>query len=138
MRVACLPSAKMGAAALAEGLCPGLPGAISFLPTPSDSRTFHQRALEEEAGSYEERVGGDLSNLVFGQVFPELARAIATAAPAAPLQEVREAALILLYPPFVHSVCQGQESPVSPNDARYDDYGLRGTGSWGCRQTEGS
>jgi hypothetical protein len=68
----------------------------AFLPTPSDPRTFHQRAIDE-GKYYEERVAENLSNLVFGTVFPELAKAIAAAAPAAPLQEVREAALILLY-----------------------------------------
>jgi hypothetical protein len=68
----------------------------AFLPTPSDPRTFHQRAIDE-GKFYEERVAENLSSLVFDTVFPELARAIAAAAPAAPLQEVREAALILLY-----------------------------------------
>jgi hypothetical protein len=62
-------------------------GREAFLPTPSDSRTFHQRALEE-GRFYEERVATNLSNLVFGQVFPRLTRAIAAAAPEAPLQEV--------------------------------------------------
>ena len=60
-----------------------------FLGTPSDARTFHQRALAE-ARFYEERVAANLSNLVFGGVFPQLARAIAAAAPDAPLQDVRE------------------------------------------------
>jgi hypothetical protein len=68
----------------------------AFLPAPSDPRTFHQRAIDE-GKYYEERVAENLSNLVFGTVFPELAKAIAAVAPAAPLQEVREAALILLY-----------------------------------------
>src|SRR5467141_737209 len=48
----------------------------SFLGTPSDARTFHQRALEE-GRFYEERVAANLSNLVFGEVFPQLASAIA-------------------------------------------------------------
>ena len=48
-------------------------GREAFLPTPSDSRTFHQRALAE-GRFYEDRVAANLSNLVFGQVFPELAR----------------------------------------------------------------
>ena len=65
----------------------------AFLPTPSDPRTFHQRAIDE-GRFYEERVAENLSNLVFGTVFPELAKAIAAAAPSAPLQEVREAALM--------------------------------------------
>ena len=60
------------------------------------ARTFHQRAIAE-GRFYEERVAASLSDLVFGQVFPELARAIAAAEPDAPLSEVREAALLLLY-----------------------------------------
>ena len=50
----------------------------AFLPTPSDPRTFHQRAIDE-GKFYEERVAENLSNLVFGTVFPALARAIAAA-----------------------------------------------------------
>jgi hypothetical protein len=53
----------------------------AFLPTPSDPRTFHQRAIDE-GKLYEERVAENLSSLVFDTVFPELARAIAAAAPA--------------------------------------------------------
>ena len=58
----------------------------AFLPGTTDPRTFHQRAIEE-GRFYEERVASSLSGLVFGQVFPGLARAIAAAAPAAPLGE---------------------------------------------------
>jgi len=95
----------------------------AFLPTPSDSRTFHQRALEE-GRFYEERVATNLSNLVFGQVFPELARSISGAAPAAPLQEVREAALILLY--RLLFILYAEDRDLLPvRDSRYDDYGLR-------------
>lgn len=65
-------------------------------PATADSRTLHQRVLDE-GRVYEERVATDLSELVFEQVFPKLARAIAEAAPDAPLSEVRDAALILLY-----------------------------------------
>jgi hypothetical protein len=68
----------------------------AFLRSPADARTFHQRAIDE-ARFYEERVAGNLSNLVFGFIFPALAQSIAAAAPNASLQEVREAALILLY-----------------------------------------
>jgi hypothetical protein len=45
----------------------------AFLPTPSDQRTFHQRAIDE-GKFYEERVAENLSNLVFGTVFPSLPR----------------------------------------------------------------
>ena len=65
-----------------------------------------------------------MSNLVFGQVFPELARAIAAAAPAAPLQEVREAALILLY--RLLFILYAEDRDLLPvRDRRYEDYGLR-------------
>lgn len=71
-------------------------GRDAFLPTGADNRTFHERA-RAEAAFYEERVAASLSALVFDQVFPDLATAIARAAPDAPLQDVREAALYLLY-----------------------------------------
>ena len=95
----------------------------AFLPTASDNRTFHQRALEE-GRFYEERVANNLSAVVFGEVFPELARAIAAAAPAAPLQEVREATLILLY--RLLFILYAEDRDLLPvRDSRYDDYGLR-------------
>lgn len=98
-------------------------GRDAFLPAPSDERTFHQRALKE-AHFYEERVAKNLSDLVFGHVFPELARAIASAAPTAPLQEVREAALILLY--RLLFVLYAEDRNLLPvREARYDEYGLR-------------
>jgi len=95
----------------------------AFLPTPSDSRTFHQRALQE-GRFYEERVAASLSDLVFGQVFPELARAIAEAAPDAPLPDVRDAALILLY--RLLFILYAEDRNLLPvRDPRYGDYGLR-------------
>jgi hypothetical protein len=95
----------------------------SFLPSPADSKTFHLRAIDE-GRFYEERVAGSLSNLVFGTVFPELAKAIAAAAPDAPLQEVREAALILLYRLLILLYAEDRDLlPV--RDGRYAEYGLR-------------
>jgi hypothetical protein len=95
----------------------------SFLGTASDPRTFHQRALDE-GRFYEERVAANLSKLVFGGVFPQLARAIAAAAPDAPLQEVREAALILLY--RLLFILYAEDRDLLPvGDSRYGDYGLR-------------
>ncbi|MGZ8940955.1 MAG: Eco57I restriction-modification methylase domain-containing protein, partial [Limisphaerales bacterium] len=95
----------------------------AFLPTPSDHRTFHQRALEE-GRFYEERVATNLSNMVFGYVFSGVSRAIADAAPTAPLQEVREAALILLY--RLLFILYAEDRDLLPvRDRRYDDYGLR-------------
>lgn len=95
----------------------------SFLGTASDPRTFHQRALDE-GRFYEERVAANLSNLVFGGVFPQLARAIASAAPDAALQDVREAALILLYRLLFILYAEDRDLlPVA--DSRYSEYGLR-------------
>ncbi len=95
----------------------------AFLPDAVDERTFHQRAIEE-GRFYEERVAASLSDLVFGQVFPELARAIAAAAPDSPLPEVREAALILLY--RLLFILYAEDRDLLPvRDERYDDYALR-------------
>ena len=61
---------------------------------------------------------------MFGEVFPELVRAIAKAAPDAPLEEVRDAALILLY--RLLFILYAEDRDLLPvNDRRYDDYGLR-------------
>ena len=61
---------------------------------------------------------------MFGDVFPELARAIAAAAPDAPLPEVREAALILLY--RLLFILYAEDRDLLPvRDERYDDYALR-------------
>lgn len=98
-------------------------GREAFLSSPSDARTFHQRAMDE-GKFYEERVAGNLSNLVFGTVFPALAQAIAAAAPDASLQEVREAALILLY--RLLFILYAEDRDLLPvREARYEEYGLR-------------
>jgi hypothetical protein len=95
----------------------------AFLPTPSDARTFHLRAIEE-GRFYEERVTGNLSTLVFGNIFPELAKAIAATAPATPLQEIREAALILLY--RLLFILYAEDRDLLPvREERYKVYGLR-------------
>jgi hypothetical protein len=95
----------------------------AFLPSPTDQRTFHQRAMDE-GKFYEERVATDLSNLVFAQIYPLLARSIAAAAPEAALQDVRQAALILLY--RLLFILYAEDRDLLPvNDRRYDDYGLR-------------
>lgn len=98
-------------------------GRGAFIESPSDKRTFHQRAIEE-GEFYEERVAANLSDLVFGNVFPTLAKAIAQAAPDAALQDVREASLILLY--RLLFILYAEDRDLLPvRDARYDDYGLR-------------
>ena len=95
----------------------------AFVPAGADPRTFHEKALEE-GKFYEERVAEDLSNKVFGEVFPDLVRAIVKAAPEADLQEVREAALILLY--RLLFILYAEDRDLLPvKDTRYDDYGLR-------------
>lgn len=77
-------------------------GRPAFLPFEG-ARTFHD--ISREAGkSWEEKVTKDLSKLVFGDLFPKLVAAIAKHDPKPPpdidrtyLDEVRQAALILLY-----------------------------------------
>lgn len=95
----------------------------AFVPSGTDPRTFHEKALEE-GKFYEERVAEDLSNKVFGEVFPDLVRAIVKAAPEADLQDVRQAALILLY--RLLFILYAEDRDLLPvKDTRYDDYGLR-------------
>ena len=94
----------------------------AFLPGP-DHRTFHQRALDE-GKFYEERVAQDLSDLVFGFAFPELARGIAAAAPLAALSDVRDGALVLLY--RLLFILYAEDRDLLPvHEHRYEDYGLR-------------
>ena len=95
----------------------------AFLAGTADPRTFHQRAIEE-GRFYEERVAASLSALVFGQVFPELASAIAAAAPEASLPEVREATLVLLY--RLLFILYAEDRDLLPvRNTSYDDYALR-------------
>ena len=95
----------------------------AFLPGATDPRTFHQRSIDESK-FYEERVAGNLSELVFEKVFPELARAVAVAAPEAPLAQVRDAALIFLY--RLLFILYAEDRDLLPvRDTRYDDYALR-------------
>lgn len=95
----------------------------AFLPSPTDQRTFHQRAIEE-GKFYEERVANDLSDLVFTQLYPLLARSIAEADSKASLNDVREAALILLY--RLLFILYAEDRNLLPvNDTRYNNYGLR-------------
>ncbi len=106
-------------------------------PATADSRTLHQRVLDE-GRVYEERVSADLSELVFKQVFPKLARAISEAAPDAPLSEVRDSALILLY--RLLFILYAEDRDLLPvRDERYDDYGLRDKvrGDIGRRKSQG-
>jgi len=95
----------------------------AFIKEGPDDRSFHERA-RAAAAFYEERVAASLSKLVFEQVFPSLATAIANAAPQAPLQDVREASLVLLY--RLLFLLYAEDRDLLPvNDNRYDDYALR-------------
>ncbi len=95
----------------------------AFIKDGADDRSFHERA-RAAAAFYEERVAASLSKLVFEQVFPSLATAIANAAPQAALQNVREASLVLLYRLLFLLYAEDRDLlPVS--DKRYDDYALR-------------
>ena len=95
----------------------------AFLPGAADSRTLHQRALDE-GRFHQERVAANLSNVVFGRIFPELAGAVAAAAPDAPLGEVRNGALVILY--RLLFILYAEDRDLLPvRDERYDDYGLR-------------
>ena len=95
----------------------------AFVAGTTDPRTFHQRAIEESR-FYEKRVADNLSNLIFERIFPGLARAIAAAAPDAPLPDVREAALILLY--RLLFIFYAEDRDLLPvRDTRFDDYALR-------------
>ena len=98
-------------------------GRQAFLRDGADQRSFHDRA-RAEAAFYEERVAASLSKLVFDVVFPSLATSIADAAPEASLNDVRDAALVLLY--RLLFLLYAEDRDLLPvNDPRYDDYALR-------------
>ena len=95
----------------------------AFAPRGADPRSVHETALEE-GRFYERRVAEDLSNKVFGEVFPDLASTILEAAPQTDLQEVRDGALILLY--RLLFILYAEDRDLLPvRELRYDDYGLR-------------
>ena len=109
----------------------------AFLPDAADDRTFHERAIEE-GRFHQERVAGSLSVLVFENVFPDLVRALAEADTEAPLPEVRDAALVLLY--RLLFVLYAEDRDLLPvRDSRYDDYALRDRvrGDIGRRKDQG-
>ncbi len=95
-------------------------GREAFLRDGADQRSFHDRA-RSEAASYEEGVAASLSKLVFDIVFPSLTTAIANSAPDAPLGDVRDAALVLLF--RLLFLLYAEDRDLLPvNDGRYDDY----------------
>ena len=97
----------------------------SFLPGPEGWDSFHRRAIDE-GRRYEAKLAGDLSGLVFDEVFPMLARAVAREAPPeAPLPEIRTAALVLLY--RLMFLLYAEDRGLLPvADARYRQFALRG------------
>ncbi|KQN08785.1 restriction endonuclease [Sphingomonas sp. Leaf28] len=95
----------------------------AFIREGTENRSFLERA-RAAAAFYEERVAASLSRLVFQQVFPSLASSIATAAPAASLQSVREASLVLLYR-LLFLLYAEDRNLLPVGDSRYDDYSLR-------------
>jgi hypothetical protein len=95
----------------------------AFLPSPADAQTFHQRAIDE-GRFYEKRVADSISKLVYDRIFPALAQAISAAAPQASLQEVRDAALILLY--RLLFILYAEDRDLLPvRERRYDAYSMR-------------
>ncbi|MEX0758277.1 MAG: Eco57I restriction-modification methylase domain-containing protein [Tistlia sp.] len=106
-------------------------GRAAFLPDPAlDGRTFHQFS-RDEGRLWEQRVAKDLSDLVFRNIFPALVRGIVAHDPERPapnvpayLDEVRDAALILLY--RLLFVLYAEDRNLLPSrDRKYDDYGMR-------------
>lgn len=86
--------------------------------------SFHDSA-RRDAAFYEERVAKSLSEKVFGTLYPSLGKAVAAAAPAdTPLDDVRQATLILLY--RLLFVLYAEDRGLLPvKDRRFDDYALR-------------
>lgn len=104
----------------------------AFLPDPSDiaGRSFHLLALEESR-HWEARVSENLGNLVFEEVYPRLACALAAADSERPakldnayLACLNEATLTLLY--RILFLLYAEDRNLLPVlDTRYDDYSLR-------------
>lgn len=101
----------------------------AFVPA-RDGRSFHHLSLDE-GRSWEARVTEGLSDVVFDTLFPTLVDAVAGHDPDRPttpdapyLEEVRDAALILLY--RLLFVLYAEDRNLLPaRDRKYDDYGMR-------------
>jgi len=96
----------------------------AFVRAVASAPTFHDRA-RAEAAFYEERVAKSLSDLVFSRLYPALGKGIAQAAPdATPLDDIRQATLILLY--RLLFILYAEDRGLLPlRDPRYDDYAMR-------------
>jgi hypothetical protein len=99
-------------------------GRTAFERQTDTSPSFHDTA-RRDAAFYEERVAKSLSDLVFTRLYPDLGKAVATAAPSETnLDEIRQATLILLY--RLLFVLYAEDRGLLPvKDPRYDDYALR-------------
>ena len=98
-------------------------GREAFSPDSATATTFHQRAIDQTR-FHREKVANSLSAVVFERVFPDLVKAIAETDPHAALDEVRDAALFLLY--RLLFVLYAEDRNLLPvNDPRYNDYALR-------------
>jgi len=102
----------------------------AFVPD-GNGQSLHQFILSE-GRRYEERVAASLSDMVFHQVFPRLAKALAAAAEDAgqpltapsSLAQVREAALTLLY--RLLFILYAEDRGLLPvQNPGYNDYSLR-------------
>ena len=96
----------------------------AFERASDTAASFHDSA-RRDAAFYEERVAKSLSDKVFGTLYPSLGKAIAAAAPVdTPLDDVRQATLILLY--RLLFVLYAEDRGLLPvRDRRFDDYALR-------------
>ncbi len=99
-------------------------GRTAFERANDTAPSFHDTA-RRDAAFYEERVAKSLSEKVFGTLYPNLGKAVAAAAPAeTPLDEIRQATLILLY--RLLFVLYAEDRGLLPvKDPRFDDYALR-------------
>ena len=96
----------------------------AFLPGLEGWDTFHRRAIDE-GRRYEAKLAGDLSGLVFDEVFPRLVQAVAREAPETPSSEIRNAALVLLY--RLMFLLYAEDRGLLPvADPRYGPFALRG------------
>ena len=94
----------------------------SFTPQEGAADSFLDYALAE-GKRYEQRVSGDLSRVVFDEVFPRMVETLA-AGPEDDLMEVRDAVLVFLY--RLLFILYAEDRGLLPvHDPRYDDYGLR-------------
>ncbi len=94
----------------------------SFNLADGATTTFIEDALAE-GRRYEEQVAQDLSTVVFDRVFPGLVTALYEAS-GSDLDEVRQAALVLLY--RLLFILYAEDRGLLPvNDRTYESYGLR-------------